>query len=595
MTDLDHSAQTLGWFEERAERLAAAGRTQFACEVVHTGSAIAVMNHPGAFASHRFDAVLARAAAALGAAPRWRGRGNDPRDVLHVMTHATAQGGHARLAARWMTRDAGRRHSLIVTAPFAQTPTALRAAVDASGGREHTLAPAGPEMLDRARLLREIALGYDAVVLYPDPHDPLPALALGGLTERPPVLAADISDHCFTVGRGVVDLLVCNREQAAQTARERRGVPAARVAVLPLPVELPEQLPDAAAIRRTLGLDPDALLIVTVGASYKYEVVEGPHLLDLVEPVLAERPHVQLVAVGPDHAGRWHEGHEGTAGRVRALGTIEALGLLSAADVVVESYPTGGSTASAEAAALGRPLLGFAPDAAEAALCAAGAVTDRPATPEAFRARLAQLLDDPGARMRAGAQVRAANRLYHDAAAWRDELAALYAHAARVGPIGFEELDHPPRGDTPVSRIAHRLHARAGKLIPASKIDSLQARIDLLDRDPGLGCYISHALGGYPAVPVRFGRALIAPPISPEGLGEAVALLRDVVRSDLAGSAAITIAPDEVDAAVPLLERALAAGPEYDLDVVPAADPRLLLGEPGQLVLHVPGDRLAAA
>lgn len=591
MTTLEECAGQLAWFEAFAERQAAAGRHDLAVSAVHSGAGIAVMNHPAAFASDRLDAVLLRAGATLGGASSRTDHGGDPRHVLHVLTHATPQGGHARLAARWMQRDTDRRHSVVITTPIVPTPPALRAAVDASGGVEHPPVEVTGTPMQRARVLRELCLAHDAVVLYQDPHDPLPALALSGLRRRPPVLAADINDHCFTLGRPAVDLHVCNREAAARTARDERGLPAERVAVLPLPVELPGPPPDVEAVRRATGMAPGDLLIATVGADYKY-VTDGVHLLDLVEPVLMRHDNVRLVAVGPAHEGRWADAHARTGGRVTALGVVEALPVLAAADVVVESYPTGGSTASAEAAALGRPLLGFAPDEAEAALCAAGAVIERPATVAGFRARLGMLLDDPGLRNGTGRRTYEANALYHDAGAWRAELARCYARAAELGPVRPSELRAPRRGRRPVSEMAHALHARADKLHSADDVELVRARLELLGRDPALGACIEHAPGGYPRVSNRFERAITAPSAHPESVADAVAVLRLVHTALLADTCAITVAPDEVAAVVPLVERALAAGPDFPLDLVPADRPDLLITGPSQVLIGVVRDVL---
>ena len=85
-----------------------------------------------------------------------------PATRLHVLSHADAQGGHTRLALRWMGRDAGRRHSVVVTSPTRETPRPLLDAVTAGGGRElSVLDPAGDlldgtdGLLERARRLAD--------------------------------------------------------------------------------------------------------------------------------------------------------------------------------------------------------------------------------------------------------------------------------------------------------------------------------------------------------------------------------------------------------------------------------------------------------
>lgn len=575
---------------------------QAAC-AAQTGAAIFAMNHPGGFASARLDAALVAAAEALGPAPRWSGNDADPRRVLHVLSHADAQGGHTRLALRWMGRDTGRRHSVVVTSPTSETPRPVLDAVAASGGREHTVFnPAGDlfdgtnGLLERARRLRALAFDHDAVVLYLDPHDPLPAIALGALRERPPVLGCDVTDHTFGIGRAAVDLHVAPREQAVNTAVQRRGIPADRVAMLPLPVTSAADDAVRAQTRATLGLADDDVLLLTVAAAYKFETTDGPHLLDLVEPVLAAHPHVRLVAAGPTLEGRWAQSHARTGGRVTALGVVESAGLVAAADVVLESYPCSGGTFSLEAAAAGLPLLGFAPDPDEAAMLSTQTMAcdgwPYPATPARYRRALELLVTDGAVRAAAGQRAHEATRISHDAGAWRAACSELYARAAQLGPLDPEDLGTPTRVAGRDSEVTHALHVSGGKLIDPAKAATVTARVRLIAADPSLAALFVHVTGGFPVPPRRYGQAVAAPAPQPVALREAVARLRDAAIGGLAERSVLVLAPEEVETAVPVIEAALGHGDDFELQLTPAADPCAVL-DFDSLPLPVPGDRLA--
>lgn len=594
---LTEHAATLTAFEDLAEAMLARGLVNEAAGAAQTGAAVAAMNHAGAFASPRLDRVLLAAARELGPARPWQGRGADPRRVLHVYSHVAPVGGHTRLGTRVVECDHGRVHDLLITSPIQETPAPLLAAVRASGGRELPTTARRPTLLQRAAQLRRVALDYDAVILYLDPHDPLPAIALGGLARRPPVLSYDTADHTFAIGRPAIDLNLAFRPKGAQLARDLRGLQAERVTVLPLPIPSPSG-GDRAATRVALGLQPDDVLLVTVAAAYKYEGGADAHLLDLVEPVLAARPNVHLVAAGPQPEGRWAVGAQRTGGRVRALGVTEGLPLVAAADVVLESYPMGCGTLLLEAAGMQRALLGYAPDPQACELLSSGSSSGdacpRPGTPDAYRAALLRLIDDRQARTAAGSTARAATRLSHEPDLWRQELARCYARAAELGPVRPQEISAtvPPSGRE--GDILGGAHARSGKVIAPADVDRVLASQRLILADAHLRAQFHHAPGGHPRPLRRYAIALAAPAPDPESIGVAVARMRDVATAQLAARLVLTLAADDVATAIPLIEAALGSADELELDLTPADDPTVLIS-PDTLPVAVPRDRLFAA
>src|SRR6185437_3034845 len=66
--------------------------------------------------------------------------------------------------------------------------------------------------------------------------------------------------------------------------------------------------------------------------------------------ILRARPHVQLLAVGPNEDARWRDLRAATGGRARALGPRHDLPRIhAAADVYLEGFPVGSPTALLEA------------------------------------------------------------------------------------------------------------------------------------------------------------------------------------------------------------------------------------------------------
>lgn len=74
--------------------------------------------------------------------------------------------------------------------------------------------------------------------------------------------------------------------------------------------------------------------------------------------------------------------------------------------------------------------------------------------------------------------------------------------------------------------------------------------------------------------------ALAAPTLDAAEVGATVQAFRDLLASGVSRHALVAVAPADLDRAVPLLEAALAAGPDIDVELVTAEDPAMLLPEP---------------
>lgn len=74
--------------------------------------------------------------------------------------------------------------------------------------------------------------------------------------------------------------------------------------------------------------------------------------------------------------------------------------------------------------------------------------------------------------------------------------------------------------------------------------------------------------------------ALAAPALDATEVGATVEALRDVAASGMAGKLVLAVPSRALEAAVPLIERALAEGPDIDVELVPADDPSGVLAHP---------------
>jgi hypothetical protein len=584
--------------EALAEEFALRGSADDAASCAQIASRLAWMNHPGRFASATLERALRHAAGALAPVPYSRARGELPRRVLHVLTEGYNTGGHTRLAWRWMLADSERTHALAVTR-HRPLPKPLLEAVAASGGIPVDVPSADATLLERAERLRELAADYDLVLLHAHPDDPVPSIAFGrgAIEPRPPVAVVNHADHCYWLGREAADLLVSHRELGSRVAREQRGMPGERTAILPLPLGgAVAASVDREEARATLGIEPHQVVLLTVGSEYKFGPIVGSHFLDAAEPVVAANPDAVLLAVGPTDSGRFAEARERTGGRVRALGGLPKIDhLYAAADVYLESYPASSGTAVREAAAYGTPVLTFAPDPIEAEMLGSDVsladVWQRAESVEEYVALASELIADPGARARWGEAARESVAESFDERKWVSMVEDVYRRAAEVGPIAVDELDEPLEEHTPYDTLVHRLHAYTGKQIPLGQLEIEARWLELIARSPGARLAHARLAGpfGVPELRLRYPVALAAPVASAALVAALVEEFRRLATFQIAESFTMVVSPAQVDDVVPLIEAALAAGADIDIDLVVHDDPADAHA-PGTLLVTADGD-----
>jgi hypothetical protein len=404
------------------------------------------------------------------------------------------------------------------------------------------------------------------------------------------------ADHCYWLGRETADLVVSHREVGSKIARERRGMPDERTALLPLPLESTTASGEREQARHELGIAPGQVVLLTVGTSYKFGPIGGPHFLDAAEPVVAANPSALLIAVGPSNTGRFAEARQRTGGRVCAVGRLEKLdNMYAAADVYLESYPCSSGTAVREAAAHGTPVLTFAPDPVEAEMLGSDAsladVWQRAANVDDYASIAADLIADPVARARWGAAARDSVAESFDEERWAAMVEDVYRQAVAVGPVRPEELSEPSGDQNRYDTIVHRIHAYTDKQIPITWAEALADQLELVARSPAARAAFGRLAGptGSPDQRLRYPVALAAPVADARVVNATIQEFRRLALSGIVESFRLSVAPALVDEVVPLVEAALAAGPDVDIDLVTVPEPRNAY-EPGTLVVTAEGD-----
>ncbi|MCX7780185.1 MAG: glycosyltransferase [Negativicutes bacterium] len=410
---MEQSAAKIEEMVAAAERSSRQGKWENMARIIMMAADYGHHNHPGYFSSAKLEALLLQAAQAIDiqrsdhASLQSFGAFSQKR-YLHVLSQGYATGGHTRLAERMICHLAGDgRHSLAITIDSRTTPPGLLAAVAASGGSYYTLDRNSPELIERARLLRRLARDEaDAVILHVHPHDPIPALAFG-VEGGAPVMLVNHADHAFWLNVSIVDT-VADIRPAGQVCSLRRRK-AYRSALLPIPLGPIGAVPDKCAARAQLGIDDDALVLLSVASAYKFMAAGGCDYMRVARNLAGLDGKILLLVVGPQDAGHWKALREETGGRVRALGLQpDVKQYYAAADIFLDSFTIGSLTSALEAGMHGLPVVGLQSmllpllQTSDISLDAAGVGKENP---DEYMGGIRELLKDKTLRAEAGAQL----------------------------------------------------------------------------------------------------------------------------------------------------------------------------------------------
>lgn len=458
---LEHR-RVLREMETDAERRLAVDDLEQALRLTAAAADWAWYNHTGLFVSQRLERVTQAAGRRLLATlPDWAPPGRERRRVLHVLTEAHAVGGHTRLAWRWMAHDSESEHSAVLTGQRdIPVPAALQAI---AGERLHRLV--APTAAGRVVELATLMQQFDLVVLHIHPFDAVSVAACAEVAKRPPTLLLNHADHVFWLGVGAADAITYGRASGNMLTLERRGVACDRCVYVPTPLDPARRALPREEAKRQLGLEPDAVVLLTMGFPYKYAPAGTAVFTAMAARLLADHPRAHLVAVGPTSATTgWDALMAAVPGRVHALGyRTDTRVLLAAADVYLDSFPFTSPTSLLEASLLDTPVVAFADEPAAGPLASRDFVgaSSTAVTIDEWLALAGRLIDDAAARREYGQAQGARVRAVHLAPGWNAVLAAAYGqvrHGAAALPADVSEVL------TPLDDLVYLLHDRGQML-----------------------------------------------------------------------------------------------------------------------------------
>jgi len=365
--------KNFSWFNREVEKAEAhlnAGRPEEAALAVTLAAAFATQKHCGVFASERIERSLRTISDARpDRAPVFQRAKHlkDVRRVLHVATELTVVGGLTRMMTRWINTDASRQNSVALTRYRGVLPQQLADAVARTGGQIHKLNTKVGSAFDWALNLRKLAREYDLVVMHIHCEDTIPVIAFGPSETLPPVLLLNHADHIFWIGSSVSHAVLNLREAAADITINRRGVAPERSLMLPTLIDPPSRKMSRKEARAVLGIDEDAVVLLSVARGAKYRPINGVTYASRFVEVLKANPKARLFVVGSGSPDDWKAAQDQVPGRITGLPEQpDPSAYFEAADIYVDSYPFSSSTSLMEAAGYGLPLLTLfvAPDEA---------------------------------------------------------------------------------------------------------------------------------------------------------------------------------------------------------------------------------------
>lgn len=280
--------------------------------------------------------------------------------VLHVMTEAYIMGGHTRCVERWIQQFPEHKHSCILLKQKADLPESLEWAVKNGGGKLECC-ELNRTMLEKALKLRKYASSFEYVVLHIHMDDPISLIAFGTEEFTRPIIFFNHADHAFWLGVSIADYVADLNTNRNILTLEKRGAKNASVLGIPLD-NSPLLTVDKAEARKRLGIPENKKVIFSSGQATKYDPIGSPNFYDIISDIVsADSDVVFYIAGAKAEQIFWPELKKKFPKNLILTGVLnyatEYPLYLSAADLVLDSYPVGGETSMIDAVKAGKPVL----------------------------------------------------------------------------------------------------------------------------------------------------------------------------------------------------------------------------------------------
>jgi hypothetical protein len=436
-TQLVHNKRLFEKAVSRAQMALKNDKLNSAISWAQIGADFALYKHPGFYSNEPLESVLLdvanrlheqRAAQDIDQKTHSNRKSTNKKNILHVMSEGFVYGGHTSLVSAWIKNTLDTAVSSVVTTVQKDPlPHNLASLIATSGGEYRSLATFSSNLLTRSLLLRQLSRNWaDVVVLHVHPSDAIPVVAFG-IAGGPPVIILNHADHAFWLGASVADVVANLRPSGLRITLNRRGIKNSKI--LPIPLSKVKLDFDYEVSRKRLSIRKDKVVLLTVGAEFKYTPFGRFDFVSTMEKILKKNPNVVLFAIGPRQDRRWAEASARVGGRIKATGVLDRMELdafYACADIYVEGFPVGGATALLEAGVRGLPIVGVrvpeAPILSGSDDIALEKFDLHSSSLEAFTASLERMINQPSLRSQKISQVKQSIEQIHFSPGWNDFL-----------------------------------------------------------------------------------------------------------------------------------------------------------------------------
>ncbi len=321
--------------------------------------------HPGRFADGLVEDILLEAGRALEKGPPSPPLpvlvGGETR-TLHVASELYVTGGHSRVLAKWIQRDLGSSHDVVVTRQGGPIPKYLLEIANERSAKI-TLLNSSDSISRRAQILRSISSIYDRVILHHHPDDAVPVLAYA-ISTGCPVAMFNHAHFSYSLGSSVADVIINTMPYFQKITKQYRFPQACALLEGPLGLDrLHWQDVNKCRAKERIGLPHNSQVIMTIGAEGYFAPSGKVNFFVTLEKILKRKENIHIIIVGVAKDSVLVPSVIRDSKRVMLVGPVaDPRPYYEASDICLESFPMPSLGALTEAVAYGEafPVPAFA-------------------------------------------------------------------------------------------------------------------------------------------------------------------------------------------------------------------------------------------
>jgi hypothetical protein len=277
---------------------------------------------------------------------------------LIVMSEAYKSGGHTRVVEHIINYSENNTYDLLFTWNRLDVPNSL---LEICKNKECSIIFLSEgKVLEKAKQLRDIASGYNKIILFNHPEDYLPVLVFGHSKWNIPIFLYNHAEHRFWFGISIVDVVLDLSSRAKANSIKYRKAQKSEVVGIPIvSSEKDDRINDN--IRQQLNINKNAIVFFSGGSPHKYEPIEELDFRNVVDMILSNTNNSYFLIIGihPD-SNEWSKLKVKFQNRLILMDVLEYrkyLEYLNIADIYVDSMPTSGFTMLLENAMRKIPII----------------------------------------------------------------------------------------------------------------------------------------------------------------------------------------------------------------------------------------------